>query len=114
MPPSRWRIRLSREAGNDFERILAWTRDRFGEQQLGIYKNVLIEALSALEHGPDVSGSRTRDEILPGLRTLHVARKERAGRHFILYRTGEGRVIEVVRILHDAMDLNRHVRREPG
>jgi toxin ParE1/3/4 len=44
--------------------------------------------------------------------TLHVARKRRRGRHFILFRadTNPNRgLIDVLRILHDAMDLERHV-----
>ena len=36
----------------------------------------------------------------------------RKGRHFIMFRTGhdkDRKVIEVLRILHDAMDLPRHL-----
>ena len=54
-------------------------------------------------------GSRTRDEILPGLRALHVARHGRRGRHIILYRAGPEREIEIMRILHDGMELRRHL-----
>jgi toxin ParE1/3/4 len=38
----------------------------------------------------------------------------RRGRHFIMYRAASGNVIEVVRILHDAMDLARHIPPELG
>ncbi len=114
MPPTRWRIRLGREAENDFSRILAWTRERFGEHQFGVYKITLVQALAALEDGPEIPGSCARDEILPGLRILHVARKGRGGRHFILYRAGEGQLVEIIRFLHDAMDVNRKVGREDG
>src|SRR5208282_1239396 len=65
--------------------------------------------LAALESGPDAPGSVSRDEILPSLRSLHVARHRRGGRHFMMYRAATGQVIEVVRILHDAMDLARHI-----
>jgi toxin ParE1/3/4 len=60
-------------------------------------------------NGPDVPGSAARDEIQEGLRTLHVARQGRCGRHFIMYRAADGSVIEVARILHEAMDLARHI-----
>jgi len=107
-----WRIRLGVEAEKDFARILKYTADRFGERQAGVYRITLTEALTALHSGPDVAGSAARDEILPNLRSLHVARNGRRGRHFILYRARRGRVIEVIRILHDAMDFARHIPSE--
>ncbi len=109
MTETRWRIRIGNEAEKDFARILKYTKDTFGEGQLDVYRVTLIEALAALEAGADVLGSAARDEILPNLRTLHVARKGRRGRHFILYRAAQGNVIDVIRILHDQMDLARHI-----
>lgn len=109
MTQTRWRIRLGAEAQKDFARILKYTKDTFGERQVDVYRVTLIEALAALETGSDVLGSVARDEILPNLRTLHVARKGRRGRHFIMYRPVQGDVIEVLRILHDQMDLACHI-----
>jgi toxin ParE1/3/4 len=106
---TRWRIRLGAEAEKDFARILKYTRDTFGQKQTDIYRVTLLDALAALGNGPDVPGSAARDEILPNLRSLHVARQGRRGRHFVMYRAAHGDVIEVVRILHDAMDLAQHV-----
>jgi len=104
-----WRIRLGAEAERDFLRILQYTAETFGPRQTEIYKTTLMDALAELTQGPNVAGSTARDEILPGLRTLHVARRGRRGRHFIMYRATEGRVLEVLRILHDAMELDRHI-----
>jgi toxin ParE1/3/4 len=104
-----WRIRLGAEAEKDFVRILKYTKDNFGQGQVEVYGATLLDALALLDNGPDVSGSAARDEIQSGLRSLHVARQGRHGRHLILYRTAPGNVNEVVRILHDAMDLARHV-----
>jgi toxin ParE1/3/4 len=109
LTPARWRIRLGAEAKKDFARILKYTKDTFGPRQADVYRATLLEALAALDAGPDVPGSVPREEIRPNLRTLHVARHGRRGRHFIMYRAAQGHVIEVVRILHDAMDLARHV-----
>jgi len=114
MPPSasvsviKWRVRLSQDAETDFAQILTYTRDTFGEAQARIYQDVLAEALASLTKGPMVPGSQARDHILPDLRSLHVARHGRRGRHFVLYRAGLGQIIDVLRILHDAMDLTRH------
>jgi toxin ParE1/3/4 len=106
---ARWRIHLGAEAEKDFIRILKYTKDTFGQRQVEVYRATLLEALAALDAGPDVPGSVAREEIRPNLRTLHVARHGRRGRHFIMYRADRDHVIQVVRILHDAMDLARHL-----
>ena len=103
-----WRVRLGAVAEVDFANILKWTVENFGVRQAAIYRDVLVQAVSELAKGPDVAGSRARDDIMAGLRTLHVARHGRRGRHFLLYRAVEDEIIEIGRILHDQMDLPRH------
>lgn len=114
MTEAPWRIRLGAEAERDFLRILQYTAESFGPRQTVIYKATLMDALAELTQGPNVVGSRARDEILPGVRTLHLARRGRRGRHFIMYRAAEGKVVEVLRILHDAMDLALHIPPDIG
>ena len=104
-----WRVRMARQARRDLANILRHTLATFGHRQLEIYRITSDEALAALTEGPDILGSVARDAIVPGMRSLHIARNGRRGRHFVLYRTADGRVIEVVRVLHDRMDLARHV-----
>ena len=104
-----WGVRLGAVAELDFANILKWTTENFGARQSRIYRDTLVRAIAELANGPDVAGSKARDEIVPGLRTLHVARHGRRGRHFLLYRIVEGRIIEIGRILHDQMDLPRHL-----
>lgn len=107
-----WRVRLTAAAESDFQDILYWTAGRFGEAQARVYADTLSAALQALTAGPTVLGAKIRDDIAKGVFTLHVARGGRKGRHFVVFRVGkdEGReVIEVLRLLHDAMDLPRHV-----
>ena len=108
----RWRVRLAAAAENDFRNILRWTSEHFGEGQAHAYAETLTSAIESLAAGPEVSLSRKREEIAEGLRTLHVAREGRRGRHLVLYRVGkpeEPPVIDVLRLLHDSMDLIRHV-----
>jgi toxin ParE1/3/4 len=109
-----WRVRLGAAAELDFANILKWTTENFGSRQAKIYGDTLMQAIGELANGADVPGSRARDEIMSGLRTLHVARHGRRGRHFLLYRAIEGRIIEIGRILHDQMDLQRHLPFPPG
>jgi toxin ParE1/3/4 len=109
MVERRWPVRLGAIAELDFANILSWTTENFGARQSRIYRDTLVRAIGELANGPDVAGSKARDEIMPGLRTFHVARHGQPGRHFILYRATEGRIIEIGRILHDQMDLQRHL-----
>lgn len=109
MAGSRWRVRLSAAAELDFLAIVRWTDANFGPRQATSYRATLVAALAALEEGPEVTGSMPRDEIQKGLRTLHVSRRGLRGRHFVLYQARVAGTIEIVRILHDAMDLARHV-----
>lgn len=72
----------------------------------GRYQNAGGEALN---DGPEILGSKTRDEIGMGIRTLHVARHGPKGRHFVMLRvSGEG-VLDVLRLLHDSMNLARYL-----
>lgn len=103
-----WTVRLGRQAEQDYVDILQWTTKTFGERQAGVYAETMARAIEALEDGPDVLGAKARDDIQPGIRTLHVARKGRAARHFVLFRVA-GSDIDVLRLLHDSMDLPRHL-----
>ncbi|MGY3615954.1 toxin ParE1/3/4 [Bradyrhizobium sp. USDA 10063] len=109
MAEHRWRVHLGATAEVDFANILKWTTENFGARQSRVYRDTLVQAIGELADGPDVAGSQARDEIMPGLRTLHVARRGRRGSHFLMYRVGPKSTIEIVRILHDRMDLQRHV-----
>jgi toxin ParE1/3/4 len=79
---------------------------KFGPRRSRVYRNTLVQAIGELAGGPDVVGSRTRDEIVRGLRTLHVARHARRGSHFLMYRIAPRGTIEIVRILDDRIDFS--------
>jgi toxin ParE1/3/4 len=89
--------------------LLRWTRNRFGARQARHYREVILQAIDELEFGPDVPGGLARDDIAPGIKTLHVARRGRRGRHVIVYRVLEADSIEILRVLHDAMDIPRQL-----
>jgi toxin ParE1/3/4 len=104
-----WRVRLGAAAEVDFANILKWTTENFGARQSRVYRDTILRALGELTNGPDVAGSKAREEIMPGLRTLHVARRGHRGSHFLMYRATPNGTIEIVRILHDRMDFQRHL-----
>jgi toxin ParE1/3/4 len=106
-----WTVRLTAAAEADYQNIIAWTLEQFGDLQARAYADTLSAALVELTAGPTAVGAKERREIGKGLFTLHVARGSRTGRHFVLFRVGSDksqRRIEVLRLLHDAMDLKLH------
>lgn len=106
-----WLVRLSAAAEADFRQILRWTVENFGSVQARIYADTLSSALADLAAGPSLIGVKERPEIDAGIRTLHVARKGRKGRHFIMFRVSHAdgqNTIDVLRLLHDRMDLERY------
>jgi toxin ParE1/3/4 len=109
MAERKWRVRLGAEAELDFANILKWTTENFGARPSRLYRDTLVQAIGELADGPDVAGSKIRDEIMRGLRSLLVARHGRRGRHLLLYRVARKRIIEIGRILHDRMDLQRQL-----
>jgi toxin ParE1/3/4 len=105
----RWEVRLAEAAERDFRAILAWTAEQFGSTQARRYRDVLVSALTSLTDGPTPLNWKARDDIAPGLRSLHVGRRGRRGRHILFFRQGADNVVEVLRILHDVMDAARHL-----
>jgi toxin ParE1/3/4 len=107
-----WPVRLAAAAENDLRQIVAWTSANFGETQARTYAETLSATLEALVAGPNILGAKNRPEIGKGILSIHVARQGRKGRHFVIFRVGRYQnqaVIDVLRVLHDAMDLQRHL-----
>ncbi len=107
-----WEVRLSDAAKADLRNIINWTADHFGDRVAETYSEIVYDALDALEDGPDVTGVRSNADLPKGILTLHAARLGKKARHVILFRAEpprSGRIIQVLRILHDSMDLSRHV-----
>ena len=112
MGVKRWTVRLSAAAEADYRQILRWTAENFGLPQARIYADTLSLALKALSSGPTIIGAKERGEIGTNICALHVARNGRKGRHFVMFRAGsfQGQnVIDVLRLLHDSMDLERYL-----
>jgi len=110
--------RLSAAAQADIIDILAWTHEHFGQSARKRYQSLLSTALRDIADEPGRPGSIERPELGDGVRSWHLRlSRERAGaqtgivrrpRHFLIYRIDNDRVV-VSRVLHDAMELERHV-----
>ena len=101
-----WKPRLARLAQRDYTNIAEWTAEKFGPRQSDAYAALIDKTLDHLAADPFASPSRNRDADLgEGYRTIHLPQK---GRHILVYRIEAERVL-IVRILHDSMDLARHL-----
>lgn len=112
------RYRLSDAAQADVIDILAWTHEQFGEAARLRYESLIVAALRDVATQPDRPGSVERTELGTGVRSWHlrlsrghvdtVAGMVRSPRHFLIYRI-EPALLVVGRVLHDAMELARHL-----
>jgi len=109
--------RLSAAAKEDIVQILAYTEVNFGEIARVRYERLLIVALSDIAVDPERVGSIARAELGNNIRSYHLrysrdrAKTEHGAilrpRHFLLYRMTP-QVIGIGRVLHDAIELQRH------
>jgi toxin ParE1/3/4 len=92
---------LTPAAQADLEQIWDYTHDSWGVDQAEKYLRELQHAIDHAAANPLIG--RACDEIRPGYRKLA------AGSHTLFYRLTTEGVIDVVRILHQRMDIDRHL-----
>ncbi|CUX48082.1 Plasmid stabilization system protein [Agrobacterium tumefaciens str. Cherry 2E-2-2] len=117
-------FRLSTAAQADIIEILAQTHERFGELARLRYEYLLVTALRDLVAEPDRIGSISCPELGNDVRSYHLrhsrdrARHEsgivRRPRHLLLFRLAGPDLIGVGRVLHDAMEIERHLPSDYG
>lgn len=99
MPGSEPGYRLSPLARADLEDIWRYTFDNWSLEQADRYHGTIMTAIRALADG-SLIGSHA--SIRPGYFKL------RAGSHVLFYRI-TGTNLEIMRILHQRMDVDRHL-----
>ncbi len=95
-------LQLSRWAEADLVGIAEHTLETWGDRQLVKYRDLLEQGFSKITRDPFTPRSKEREELFSDCRSLHI------GRHVILYRA-KGNTVQVARILHDSMELDRHI-----
>ena len=111
-------LRLSQAAEDDIIDILAWSQAQFGEAARRRYQRLIATALRDIASDPAGPGSVARPELGGGVRSRHLRSSREAARgldggvarprHFVIYREVAGQIV-VGRVLHDAMELARHL-----
>jgi toxin ParE1/3/4 len=115
----RARLVLAPSARSDIHAALIWSRERFGERAAERYRDLIEQALRDIVADPERPGSSERPDLARGVRAYHLmfSRDRARGpsgvvrrpRHFLVYRRRDENVIDVVRVLHDARELDRHM-----
>jgi toxin ParE1/3/4 len=112
-------IRFTAAAETDIVDILAWSEQRFGPAARRRYGWLIETALRDIAIEPLRPETAARPELGDGVRAWHLRIcRERARttdgvvqrpRHIVVYRLERLGVVAVARVLHDAMELGRHL-----
>jgi toxin ParE1/3/4 len=110
---------IAAAAQRDIESILAWTDEQFGGEARRRYQSLLLQAIRDVAAKPDRAGVTTHHDIAPNARTYALRHsrdrvqpsqaKVRRPRHFLLFRMCADGSLEISRVLHEHMDLSRHL-----
>jgi len=95
-------VEFARAALRDIADIGLESERRWGAAQREKYVGEISDRIDQLAERPELGP--VNDAERPGLRRLRV------GSHIVFYRFNETRLL-VVRVLHQRMDLNRHLGR---
>jgi toxin ParE1/3/4 len=116
-----YKISIADAAQTDLDDILDWTTNAFGIAGRKRYEALIQNAFIDLLSDPGRNGVRQRNDIGMGICAYHLStsRKRTTSaahvakpRHLVFFRV-QGKVIQILRLLHDSMDFARHVY-EPG
>jgi toxin ParE1/3/4 len=92
---------LTTAARKDVIEIGRFTTGTWGKRQRDKYLKQLDEAFKLLARQPEIG--KDANDIKPGYR------KYSQGSHIIFYRAGTDSKIVIIRILHNSMDVERHL-----
>jgi toxin ParE1/3/4 len=116
------RFRLARPAQLDLSSILSMSAERWGAEGRRRYAAVLAAAMRQVADDPESPLTKKRSDLRSGIRSFHVryarrpvdTAKVRRPVHVLYYRVAPEGVIEIVRVLHEKMDPNRHLDEPPA
>lgn len=95
--------RISEKATEDLEQIWFYTFSHWSVEQADRYYNQIISEIEFISRNFDLSINK--DHIKPGYRMSQVKS------HLVFFRKANDNVIEVVRILHQRMDVGNHLNK---
>jgi toxin ParE1/3/4 len=97
---------LTEAAKSDLKSIARFTQKRWGREQRNHYLKTLDDCFHQLSNNPNMG--KVCGEIRPGYYKFPT------GSHIIYYRSKSNESIEIVRVLHESMDVNTQFLKESG
>ena len=90
---------LTEKAKSDLKKIGRYTQKKWGRKQRNLYLKKIDDAFRELSDEPDKG--RNCENIREGYQKYGI------GKHFIFYRSTEQGRIEIVRVLHGRMNIEK-------
>jgi toxin ParE1/3/4 len=110
---------FSQSALKDIIEVLAWSEDKFGVRARLRYEELIEAAIRDIVKDSSRLGIKSRPELGSKIKTYHLtcSRKHvrdsspivKKPRHIIVFRFVSDKQIEIVRVLHDAMEIKKHL-----
>lgn len=94
--------KISEKAKEDIEKIWLYTFDKWSVEQADRYYNLIMDEIEYLSM--NFESGKSLDRIRNGYRSSRVKS------HIIFYRETENRIIEIIRILHQQMDISKRLK----
>ena len=92
---------LTNKAVNDLAEIWNYTFENWSENQADKYYHLLVDSFNDIANKPKIG--RVYNGIIPNLKGFQV------GKHIVFYREIDKKEIEIIRILHERMDLRNRL-----
>jgi toxin ParE1/3/4 len=90
-------FRISRKALEDIDKIWIYTFEKWSTNQANYYYRLIYQEINFISE--NYESGKSIDEIKPGYRQVKIKS------HLIIYKKGEDGVVEIVRVLHQKMDI---------
>lgn len=94
--------RISEQAISDLDKIWLYTVETWSVEQADRYYQLLIEEIKYI--AKDFESGKNMDYIKPGYRAAKVKS------HIIFYRKADDAIVEIIRILHQMMDIPNRLK----
>lgn len=93
--------RISSEAIGDLESIWLYTKENWSVVQADRYYNLIIDEIKYISQ--NFESGRSMEHIKPGYRVAKVKS------HLVFYRKIDEEIVEIVRVLHQNMDVENRL-----
>ena len=92
---------ISEKANDDIEKIWLYTFENWSVEQADRYYNLIMDEIEYL--AANFESGKSVDPIKKGYRVSRVKS------HLIFYRKSKGNLVEIVRVLHQSMDIENRI-----